>query len=214
MALPNTFEGSFTSTRNFGIYAICEEIINFRKQLTPQGITASQSGWGDPLNKFMVDWLNRLSQTVATVTYSLSGITPEQMANNAKDTDGDMADEVTAQSINSDETVMPPNDDMTFRWLIDGTDKDVPQVTKEECPNEWMFMFIANLDKMYRLVTRLDSRHNGSVITVSDSIMVHAKINELMTICQRKGGEANRIPVPVGTLPSQEDGTFKENPSA
>lgn len=209
MALPNTFEGAFLSTHNLGVYAIAEEIISFRKQLTPQGVNASQSGWGDPLNRFMVDWLNRLSQTTATVTYSLSGITPEQLADNAKDTDGDMSDEFNAQSINSDEMVMPPNDELTFRWMLDGSDIDVPQLTKETCPNEWMFLFISNLDKLYTMVTRLDSRHSGSVITVTDSMKVHAKINELMSICQRKGGEANRIDIPVGTLPSQEDATFK-----
>lgn len=209
MTMPNTFEGSFTETNNLGVYAICEEIINFRKQLTPQGVNASQSGWGDPLNTFMVKWLNRLSQTVASVTYSLSGATEEELENNAKDTGGGVVSIFNAQSINSDEVVMPPNDPMTFRWLVDGTDVDIPQLTKEDCPNEWMFLFIANLDKLYRMVTRLDSRHAGSVISADDSVKVHAKINELMTICQRKGGEANRVDVPVGTLPSQEKDTFQ-----
>lgn len=208
LAAENTFRGYQTETDNHGIFAICEEIINFRKQLTVRDELKSQSGWSDPLNNFMVNRLVGIGKTVASVTYSPGPQTQEELEATSADTSGSVLDDYGADSVTSDNVLMPATREVKFRWDLSGADLDIPQLTVATCPNDWMYMFITALDALFVEVTRLDSRFQTSYITKYESVMLRAKINELVTITQRKGGEVNRNDVPTGTLPSQEPGTL------
>lgn len=205
----NTFRGHHKSTNNRGIYALCEEIINFRKQLTVRPEIRSQSGWNNSLNNFMVTRLERIADTLESVTYSPSGQTQEELETQASDTARSLAEDYNATSVNTDDLLLPAGREVEFRWVLDGTDPDIPQLTVADCPNDWAYAFITDLDSIFVDVTRLDSRSQPSTITKYESAMIRSRLNELFTVTQRKGGEANRNDVPTGTLPSQEPGTLE-----
>ena len=205
----NTFRGYHPETNNRGIFALCEEIINFRKQLTVRPEVRSQSGWNDALNTFMVTRLERIADTLEKVTYSPSGLTQEQLEVNAADTTRSLADDYSATSVNTDDLLLPAGRPVKFRWVLDGSDPDLPQLSVADCPNDWAYMFITNLDSIFVDITQLDSRSQPSTITKYESAMIRNRLNELFTITQTKGGEVNRNDVPTGTLPSQESGTLQ-----
>lgn len=211
----NTFRNYHPSTNNRGIFALCEEIINFRKQLTVRPEVHSQSGWNDALNTFMVTRLERIADTLESVTYSPSGQTQEELETNASDTTRSLAQDYEATSVNTDNLLLPAGRPVEFRWDLSGADPDIPQLDVEDCPNDWAYMFITCLDSIFVDVTQLDSRSQPSTITKYESAMIRSRLNELFTITQRKGGEGNRNDVPTGTLPSQESGTLNGDvPSA
>lgn len=205
----NTFRGYQLETNNHGIFAMCEEIINFRKQLTVRDEMKSQSGWGDTFNNFLIGRFERLADTLESVTYNPGPETQEQLEANAADTSRSVLSDYSANSVNTDNVLMPAGREVKFRWDLTGADPDIPQLTVVTCPNDWMYNLITGLDSLFTEITRLDSRFQKSYITKYESVMIRAKINELVTITQRKGGEVNRNDVPTGTLPSQEPGTLQ-----
>lgn len=206
--MANTFRNYHPETYNRGIYALCEELINFRKQLTVRPEIKSQSGWNDSLNTFMATRLERVADTLESVTYSPSGQTQEELEEQASDTTRSLHDDYNSTSVNTDNLLLPAGRAIPFRWVLDGSDPDIPQLTLADCPNDWAYAFITDLDSIFVDVTRLDSRSQPSTITKFESAAIRARLNELYTIVQRKGGEANRNDVPTGTLPSQEPGTL------
>ena len=212
--MPNTFRGYQPETNNRGIYALCEEIINLRKQLTVRDEIKSHSGWSDSLNHFMIGRLERIADTLESVTYMPAPKTQEELEADAADTTRTLLEDYDVYSVNTDNVLLPAGRSIPFRWQLDGSDPDIPQLTTANCPNDWMFNFITDLDSIFTDITRLDSRSQSSTITKYESVMIRARLNELIAITQRKGGEVNRNDVPTGTLPSQEPGTLEDTPQA
>lgn len=202
----NTFDGTNKSFPNKGIHFLLAEIVTFRKQLTVRNELQSQSGWPDALNKFMVDQLEKLADTLESITYNPTGKTQEELESEAADTSRSLLDDYGPDSITSDNILMPVGVASSLSWDLTGGDPDIPQLTPLNCPNDHGRDFITGLDCVFKELTRLDSRHQPTTITKNESVMIRALLNELMTVCQRKGGEVNRSDIATGTLPSQEPG--------
>ncbi len=209
MPTSNTFHGSNTRFANGGLHALLAEIIKFRKQLTVRTEFRAQSGWDNALNAYMVEGLEHLGNTLENITYNPASRTKEELGIDAADTTRQLADDYDAQAISSDNVVMPPGRERDVVWQLDGTDVDIPQMTTDNCPNDFARIFITGLDGFFTEATRVDSRFNRNVITKNESVMLRNLLDELYTVCQRKGGEANRTDIVQGTLPSQEPETFQ-----
>lgn len=205
----NSFFGANTSFVNRGIHALLAEIIKVRQQLTVRNELMTRSGWDNAMNSWLETTLNMLRDTVENITYNPDDTPLVDLKKQAADTTRSVRDDFNQNALSQDNLLMPTSLPMPIVWNLDGTDPDLPQVTVNNCPNDWFRLFIKGLDELFVHATRLDSRHQRNTITKNEGAMICALLNELFTIVQRKGGEANRTDIPVGTLPSQDAITFK-----
>ncbi len=207
----NTFEGTNLKFRNQTIHFILAEIIKFRKQLTVRPEFRQQSGWDNALNKFMVDQLESIADTLENITYNPSPATLEDLEEESADTANSLAKDYDAgvYSIHSDNVVQSVEPEIEIIWDLTGANLDIPQPTEDKFKNDFGRLFIKGLDALFTHLTRLDCRHQGSGITKYQSVMTRGKLDALFTITQRKGGEVNKTNIAAGTLPSEEADTFK-----
>ena len=208
MAENNTFSGANLEFPNLGVHFVLAEIIKFRKQLTIRQEFRSQSGWSNALNNYMIEELEKLADTLENITYNPDVIPKEILELQSADTTRGLSDDYNAYAMSHDNVVMPTARPRQIVWDLSGNDPDIPQMTVENCPNDAARGFLTGVDHFFVEVTRLDSRHQPLMITKYESTMMRALLNILYTLTQRKGGEDNRSDIPVGTLPSQESGTF------
>lgn len=205
----NTFTGANLEFPNMGIHFMLGEIMGFRKQLTTRPEFKSQAGWTDALNAYMVEELERLSNTLESITYYPDEVSKDELELQASDSTRSLADDYNERALTVDNVLLPASPVTPIVWKLDGSDVDIPQMTPANCPNDYGRAFISGLDRIFVNLTRLDSRFQPHTITKHESVMVRSLLNILYTICQRKGGEVQKPDVPTGTLPSQEDLTFK-----
>ncbi len=207
----NTFEGVNKKFRNQTIHFLLAEIIKFRKQLTIRPEFRQQSGWDNALNKFMMDELEKVADTLENVTYNPATETLEELEAAAADTSNSLVQDYAdgTYSIHSDNVVQSVEPEIEIIWDLTGGDLDIPQPTEDKFKNDFGRLFIKGLDGVFTHLTRLDCRHQGSGITKYESVMTRGKLNSLYTITQRKGGEVNKTNIAAGTLPSEEADTFK-----
>lgn len=183
MTIENSFQGSnLSGIANKGVLALAVETLKFRAQLTLRNELREQSGWNDELNEFLQQGVQALDATLKGVTYK--------------------------SSTSPTGTVMPSPMPRTLQYELSGSDPDFPQMDDTKHKNDWLKIFIWELDHTFCEVTRLDCRHSGYAIPEQQAAMIGAMLNNLMTIIQEKGGETNRVFTPTGTLPSQESQTF------
>ena len=205
----NSFQGVNTEFPNEGIHFALAEVIKVRKQLTARDEFKSQSGWDDALNKYIVDSLEQLADTLENITYNPDALSQEELETQAADTTRSLADDYNVAAITHENVLMPVGITRPVVWDLSGSDPDIPQMTPENCPNDMGRALISGLDRVFAELTRLDSRFQSQMITKYESVMVRSLLNALYTITQRKGGEANKADIPQGTLPSQEPTTFQ-----
>ena len=204
----NTFAGANLEFPNLGIHFVLAEVIKFRKQLTVRQEFRSQSGWDNALNAYLVEELEKLADTLENVTYNPDVVPKEVLEMQAADTTRSLADDYNAYALAHDNVVMPTGRPRKVVWDLTGTDPDLPQLTVDNCPNDYGRAFVTQLDNLFVELTRLDSRFQPQMITKYESVMMRNVLNTLYTITQRKGGELNRSDIPVGTMPTQEPATF------
>ena len=209
MAMTNTFSGANMEFPNVGIHYLLAEIVKFRKQLTVRNEFRSQSGWNNALNEYMVEELNRLADTLENITYHPTSKSKDQLEQEAADTTRQLEEDYDETAVSSDNVVMPTAHNRIVHWDLTGTNPDLPQPDPNVFLNDHARAFLTGLDRFFTELTRLDSRHQPNTVTKFESVMMRALLNELFTICQRKGGEPNRSDIPTGTLPSMEPNTFK-----
>ena len=205
----NTFMGANLEFPNLGVHFILAEIIKFRKQLTVRQEFRSQSGWNDALNRYMVDELEKLGDTLENITYNPDGLTQEELEAQAADTTRSLADDYNEVALTQDNVLMPVGVNRRVVWDLSGADADLPQLNPVGCPNDAARAFVTALDNFFVELTRLDSRHQPYAVTKYESVMMRSLLNVLYTLTQRKGGEDNRSDVPTGTLPSEELNTYR-----
>lgn len=210
----NTFYGANLEFPNEGIHFFLAEIMKFRKQLTVRPEFKSQSGWTDALNNYMQEELERLSDTLENITYNPDASTKDELEANAADTTRTLAQDYNNRALTADNILLPAVPVRPVVWDLSGLHVDFPQMTPENCPNDFGRAFITKLDYLFVMLTRLDSRHQPITITKQESAMVRTALNTMYSICQRKGGEANKSDIPTGTLPSEDIKTFKGNSPA
>lgn len=210
MAEQNTFTGVNLVFRNGTIHAVLAEIIKFRKQLTVRSEFNQQSGWDNALNNYLVKGLEQINDSLENIVYNPSNKSLEELEAETADTSGSLMQDYAdgKYSIHSDNVVMDVPQERPVLWTLDGSDPDIPQPTEDKYKNDFGRLFIKGLDELFVSLTRLDSRHQGRGVTKDESLRLRSKLNELITITQRKGGEANRFDIPEGTLPSEEPSTF------
>lgn len=204
----NTFSSANTEFPNEGIHFILAEIMKFRKQLTVRPEFKSQSGWTDALNAYMQEELERLSDTLENITYNPDEVLKDELEKQAADTQRKLSEDYNNRALTADNVLLPAVPTRPIVWDLSGVNLDIPQMTPENCPNDFGRAFITKLDYLFVMLTRLDSRFQPITISKSESAMVRTALNALYSICQRKGGEANKSDIPTGTLPSQEAATF------
>lgn len=209
--MANSFEGANLTFNNRGIHFILAEIMTFRKQLTKriQQEFQSQSGWDNALNSWMVECLEKIADSLENITYHPTSQSKDELEAQAADTTRTLLEDYNGTAIAADNTVMPVAPPKVVVWKLDGTDADIPQVTPANCPNDFARLFIIGLDEVFTQLTRLDSRFAPFIITKSESVMIRSLLEALITITQRKGGEAARMDIPSGTLNVHEPTTFK-----
>lgn len=211
--MKNTFTGAVTTFQNRGLHAVIAETMTFRKQLFLRSEFVSQTGWDDQLNDFMKDWLEKLHQTIARVTYSPSSTNPDETketrTTEAQDVTVTLASTWDGKSVNSDDVVMPAmyaEPELPYDWT--GSHKDFPQPTVDRVKNDFARMFISGLDYFVVACTNCDSRTAPATINKMEAAQLRALLNELYTICMTKGGDANRAEVPTGLAASEQNSTF------
>lgn len=204
----NSFTGANQEFQNRGIHFMLAEIMKFRKQLTVRPEFKGQSGWNDALHNYMVEELEKLADSLETITYHPDAVSKDELEEQAADINRTLADDFNAAALSADNVLLPSSTVRRIPWDLTGADPDCPQVTVENCPNDIGRAFIVGLDELFVLLTQLDSRFQPTTITKQESTMVRAHLNMLYTLCQRKGGEVNKSDIPTGTLPSQMPQTF------
>lgn len=205
----NTFKGANVEFHNQGIHFLCAEIIKFRTQLIIRNIKDSQSGWNDALNAYMIEELERLNTTVVSIAYNPENITKDALEDRAHDINSSLLSTYNDSSLSSDNTLMPDLGPRPIVWDLTGDDPNIPQMTPANCPNDIYRAFITSLDDLFVMSTRLDSRHESITISAAEAVQLQSQLEKLISITQRKGGEANRTDIPNGTLPSDEAATFQ-----
>lgn len=208
MATENTFSGANLEFPNLGIHFVLAEVVKFRKQLTVRQEFKSQSGWNNSLNAYMVEELERLADTLENIAYNPDATLKDDLEKNAANTTRSLKDDYNVNALSYDNLVMPVARNRKVVWDLSGADPDIPQPNKDDFPNDTARSFITGLDEFFVQMTRLDSRFQPNMITKNEAAMMRNLLNTLYTLCQRKGGEANKSDIPVGTLPSQEPQTF------
>ena len=95
---------------------------------------------------------------------------------------------------------MPTTSRATIRNLL--------QPTFDNFPNDFMRMFVMDLDGFVTMITGFDSRKLRGGLNWREVEQCRQILHEMDAICLEHGGEANARPVPSGLLRNDLDDTF------
>src|SRR5690606_30393886 len=191
MSEMNSFSGLVLSFANTSIHFAVDEVMKFRAQLTRRTEFQSMSGWGDDLNKYMKDELEKIYHTLTRITINPSDKTQEELEGEVSNTETTLAGRFNSKSVRADDVIGPAPLPRTLEYDFTGNDPNYPQVTLQEFPNEVARNFIRLLDRYVVELTRLDSNRQYAMITKYDSLkLASGFLDPLWTICMVKGGEA------------------------
>ncbi len=207
----NTFDGTVMSFPNVGIHFVMGETMKFRMQLTKRihNEFHALSGWNDDLNTYMVNELNKIADSLESITYHPEDAPQEELEARAADTTRSLADDYDERALSVDNSLGPVGRPVSVVWMLNDTDPDIPQLTTVNCPNDLGRSFVTYLDGFFTEMSRLDSRHQHNMITKFESVNMRNLLSTLYAICQRKGGEVNRSDIPTGVLEKDEPNTFQ-----
>lgn len=208
--MQNTFHGTVQEFANDSIHMLCGETMTLRQQITVREHNELKrlDGWSDPFNLYLQHELDKLAETVSRITYNPTG-TPQQAGQEAKQTGRSLKEDFNASSIRADDVVMPAKPPRPLVYELDGSDPNIPQLNTENCPNNQLRNFVAGLDDFFVNCTRLDSRHDPTMITADESAKCRRMLEKLWALCEIKGGDKNRTIIHSGVLASDEPSTFQ-----
>jgi hypothetical protein len=202
----DSFRDAITNFRNGAIHMYVGACIKARQQLMLDGNFGVQSGWSDPTQKFVITWLGAIDALRRKITHNPDGTALKDLIDKAKELGVDLV----AQSANSptapagDEVARPSGQARDLPYALDGTDPDIPLLSTLNLRNTTARQLIGMLDAHIVQATRLDSRFDSYRITPYESLMLFGGLAEMVDLVVTFGGDANRLAVANGVLPSEE----------
>ena len=109
----------------------------------------------------MVTELEKLADTLENITYNPDSFTLEELEAQAGDTSRTLNEDYNEFALTQDNVLMPVGVNRTLSWDLTGADMDMPQLSPQNCPNDYARTFVAALDNFFVELTRLDSRHQS-----------------------------------------------------
>jgi hypothetical protein len=204
----NSFMGTNVAVGNSGARSVIDEIMHLRTQVTRTDELRELGGWADPLNEACARSLERIRQTLALVTRDQQAVAPDG-SSAAEASDGQRERQASREAdaknenlrlreffptnnfITADDQQMPPGHRTELPYVLDGSDPNYPQMSDPKFQNVFLKQFVAALDMAVRDCSNVASASFGDTLSPSDSVIVHARLEQAFAILQVKGGEGN-----------------------
>lgn len=200
----DTFEDAITRFRNRSIHTYVGHCLLFRGQILQDGEFGVQSGWDTATNEFILEHLIHLDFLRRKITHNPQSVDIKTLEERARNLEISLPDDVNNFSPLGDEVARPAGREFDLPYRLDGTDPNIPSLSRVDIRNVDARMFLTALDQHVVEATRLDSRFATYRITPRESLMLYASLTELFDMCVSFGGDDNRIPIPHGVRPSEE----------
>ena len=200
----DTFEDAITRFRNRSIHTYVGHCLMFRGQILQDGEFGVQSGWDTATNEFILEHLLHLDFLRRKITHNPQSLDIKTLEERARNLELSLPDDVSKLSPLGDEVARPAGREFDLPYSLDGSDPNIPSLSKVDIRNVDARMFLTALDQHIVEATRLDSRFATYRITPRESLMLYASLGELFDMCVSFGGDDNRIAIPHGVRPSEE----------
>lgn len=205
----NSFMGTNVAVGNSGARSVIDEIMHLRTQITRTDELRELGGWADPLNEAAARSLERIRQTLALCTrdqqaVALDGSSATEASDGQRERQESRETDAknenlrlreffpTNSFITADDQQMPPGHRTELPYVLDGSDPNYPQMSDPKFQNVFLKQFVAALDMTVRDCSNVASASYGDTLAPSDSVIVHARLEQAFAILQVKGGEGNQ----------------------
>lgn len=102
---------------------------------------------------------------------------------------------------------------LNLMFSLDGSDVNVPLASSLNFRSHHAKLLLGTLDSAIVAWTRLESRQMTTHITVSDSLRMHAHYQQFLSLLAAFSGDANRVDIAAGVLPSEEPRGPQDSPN-
>ena len=185
--MPGTesFRRAITEFRNMSIVLGIAPLITFRQQLHLNDELGAQGGTDTPTKNSLRNQLLHCDHWRRLVTHNPDGIP--------------LGDQI-AKAIDPEGTAVIGD----TPFALDGSDLDIPPQSAFALGAAPGGLLLMGIDRAIVAWTRIDSRHRTLQITQTDSMRLYGNYQQLLGIIETMFGDANKIDIPQGVLPSQE----------
>jgi hypothetical protein len=202
--MPGTesFRRAITEFRNMSIVLGIAPLITFRQQLHLNDELGAQGGTDTPTKNSLRNQLLHCDHWRRLVTHNPDGIPLGDQIAKAIDPEGTAV--IGDTPFGGDDIQMASGGLIDLPFALDGSDLDIPPQSAFALGAAPGGLLLMGIDRAIVAWTRIDSRHRTLQITQTDSMRLYGNYQQLLGIIETMFGDANKIDIPQGVLPSQE----------
>jgi len=202
------FRNAITELKNLHVATALAPLFDLRNELILNDEFLTRGGIDNATQKHLLDFILYADRVRRRVTYNPDntdlGVAIEEAmkVKGNKKTDeelGSVAKPFAGDLIQNASGPLFP-----LPWALDGSDDDIPLNSALNLRNSQARILLGAIDRAIVQWTRGESRNRTRFITKTDSFRAYGSYLELTNFIRAFGGDANRVDLAQGVLPSEE----------
>ncbi|MEM8864067.1 MAG: hypothetical protein AAGF31_00810 [Planctomycetota bacterium] len=195
------FARAVTRFRNKFIMAAMAPLFTMRSELIGDDEFKTRGGIDTTTRNHLLQHLIHADKHRRHITYN-----PDEADLNYIETAIDPKMPITelARPFGGDEVQGAAGGELNLMWALDGSDVNIPLASKLNFRSQQSKILLGALDAAIVDWTRIESRHSTRHITVFDSLRMHSHYQQFLSLLAGFSGDANRVDIASGVLPSEE----------
>lgn len=190
---------------NRSVHAYVGKAVKARQQWMSLTDMRQQAGWTTATDRKIRQWLVVLDRMRKRMTHTGGGNDQkiDDLEALAAAAQLDLP-AVTDDAGLADAIARPSGRAFGLRHKFDGSDPNVPSLSRMSMRNADGFVLLTALDLHITTATRLDSRMATHRITPEESAILFAGLREMWAVCDEFGGDSRAVGITEGVLPTEE----------
>lgn len=197
------FRRAIPTLRNLSIAAAIAPLVDMRSELIGNDEFRMRGGIDDATRDHLLSHLVNCDRMRRRITHNPEGKSLGLLIEQAIDVRQPIQ-EGDKPFAGVDDIQNQPGGLFDLPWDLSGADVNMPLSSKLNLRSNNAKILLGAIDRAIVSWTRLESRHRTKQITATDSYRMYGHYQEILGYLKAFGGEANRVDIAAGVLPSEE----------
>lgn len=203
------FSRAIVQMRNLHIALAVSALMDLRSEFVGNDEFQMRGGFDDETRDHLLDLLDYADRVRRRITHN-----PDPASLDAKiraaievKSDDKSLDSKVTQAVNpfGDDDIQNSSGGLfALPFALDGSDPNIPLTSKLNLRNNQAKVMFGAINRAITQWTRLESRNRTKFITATDSYRMFGAYQEIAGFVRAFGGDANRVDMAQGVLPSEE----------
>lgn len=190
-----SFRRAIVKSRNYHSVAIMLALKVFRQELISNDDLKDRGGIDTTTQNHFMSLLANVDKVRRRVTYNPEGLDLGSITPSIIDVDNNVTEPQFDKTAVGDVVQGQSGAEFDLPFNFDGTDPDFPSQSKVSLESPIGVALLNLIDQTFVVITRLESRHRTTFITVPDSRRVFQMLEQCHETLRHLGGDENRVDV-------------------